>query len=89
MIILVRLKFCVHFLDADISVLGWDWERYEQYSRWIRKEYAVVPAILYRSGRKKVLQHFLNKPFLFQTKYYQSRLEEQARANLKQELSLL
>lgn len=77
------------FLDADLSVLGSAREEYENYTRQIRKEYAIYPDLLYRPGRKKVLNHFLNMPAIFKTAFFQERLENPARENIAWELSLL
>jgi predicted metal-dependent HD superfamily phosphohydrolase len=46
------------FTDADLSVLGAPWEAYREYYQQIRKEYAIYPDLLYKPGRRKVLQHF-------------------------------
>lgn len=78
-----------YLLDLDLSVLGSNWETYKLYFKNIRKEYRLYPNFLYNKGRKKVLQTFLERDTLFYTEYFKSKLENQARANLKQEISLL
>lgn len=78
-----------YFLDADLAILGADWEKYETYYKAIRQEYLQVPNILYRRGRKKVLQHLLQKAPLYETAEFFERFESQARANVRQELKLL
>lgn len=42
--------------------------------------------LLYRPGRRKVLDHFLDLPQRFKTPYFRERFEEQARVNLSAEL---
>ena len=78
-----------YFTDADLSILGRDWETYDTYCKNIRKEYSMYPMFAYRKGRKKVIKHFLDMDTLFKTTYFNSKFEQQARANLKQELELL
>ena len=52
-------------VDFDLSILGADWEQYATYSQQIRKEYSLYPDVLYNNGRKKVLQHFLDRPSIY------------------------
>lgn len=77
------------FTDADLSILGSSQEIYMQYTTNIRKEYAVYPDFLYKKGRAKVLQHFLQMERIFKTAYFYERFEEQARINLSAELKQL
>lgn len=77
------------FTDADLSILGASWEVYEAYFRNIRREYSYYPDLLYKPGRKKVLQHFLSMDKIFKTDKFFSRYEEQARKNLSAELEQL
>ncbi|MGB1240979.1 MAG: hypothetical protein ACPG49_00555 [Chitinophagales bacterium] len=78
-----------YFLDADLAILGANREKYDAYAKAIRQEYRHVPSILYRRGRKKVLQHLLQKTPLYNTPEFFERFEAQARANIKMELKLL
>jgi len=77
------------FTDADLSVLGAPWETYREYYQQIRKEYSIYPDLLYKPGRRKVLQHFLDLPSIFKTEVFKMRYEEQARENLLRELEAL
>ncbi|WP_298492994.1 hypothetical protein [uncultured Algibacter sp.] len=77
------------FLDLDLSILGTNWETYKIYIQNIRKEYAIYPDFMYKKGRKKVLQHFLERDTLFFTKKYKTLFEHQAKENLKKEIELL
>ena len=74
------------FLDADLSILGAPEARYQDYARQVRQEYRMVPGLLYRRGRRKVLQKMLAAPALYRTADYHTRLEAAARRNLQQEL---
>lgn len=75
-----------YLLDMDLSILGRHWDNYREYTQQIRQEYKVVPGILYRRGRKKVLRHFLEQSQIYKTKNYQERYEANARSNMKKEL---
>jgi predicted metal-dependent HD superfamily phosphohydrolase len=77
------------FTDADLSVLGAPWEAYQAYYQQIRKEYAIYPDLLYKPGRRKVLQHFLDLQAIFKTEAFHTRYEGQARENLFRELETL
>jgi predicted metal-dependent HD superfamily phosphohydrolase len=77
------------FTDADLSVLGSTAEVYEIYTLHIRKEYAIFPDLLYKPGRKKVLEHFLAMDRIFKTKEFFDRYELRARINLQTELNSL
>lgn len=78
-----------YFTDADLSVLGMDWDLYKIYFTSVRKEYAVYPDLLYNAGRKKVLQHFLDMDHIYKTDYFGNKFEKQAKLNLQKELDLL
>ncbi|HMI05209.1 MAG TPA: hypothetical protein VK541_22165 [Pedobacter sp.] len=78
-----------YFLDADLSVLGADWDTYYRYLLSIREEYHMYPDDLYIIGRKKILQNFLNMLSIFKTRYFSDRLEQQARENITLEIQLL
>jgi predicted metal-dependent HD superfamily phosphohydrolase len=78
-----------YFTDADLSILGQDWESYTAYYKNVRKEYAIYPAMIYKPGRKKVLLHFLNMEHIFKTEFFYHKFERQAKENLQKELALL
>ena len=77
------------FTDADLSILGQEWEIYQNYSAAIRKEYALYPDMIYKPGRKNVVQQFLDMNRIFKTAYFFERYEKQARKNLQKELEQL
>lgn len=78
-----------YLLDADLSILGTNSQEYIQYTHQIRKEYSIYPDLLYKPGRKKVLQHFLEMDRIFKTDHFYNQLENQARQNLQAELDSL
>jgi predicted metal-dependent HD superfamily phosphohydrolase len=75
-----------YFTDADLCILGSVAEVYTTYAVSIRQEYSVYPNVLYRPGRKKVLEHFLKMDRIFKTEFFFARFETPARANLQREL---
>ncbi len=77
------------FLDFDLSVLGADEPVYFEYVKNIRKEFKIYPDLLYKPGRRKVLQHFLNMDFIFKTQEFRNRFEKRARVNLQKEFDQL
>jgi len=78
-----------YFTDADLSILGQALEDYTIYYQNIRKEYAVYPDLIYKSGREKVLQHFLMMERTYKTDYFYHKFEHQAKKNLQFELEHL
>jgi predicted metal-dependent HD superfamily phosphohydrolase len=77
------------FLDADLSILGAEWETYLAYSEAIRREYSWVPDAAYREGRLKVLTNFLGRERLYYTEPLAVRFEARARSNLSNEIRAL
>jgi predicted metal-dependent HD superfamily phosphohydrolase len=73
-------------LDLDLAILGADNQRYDAYSQAVRKEYRIYPDLMYKPGRRKVLQHFLAQPSIYKTPVIQQAFEAQARQNLQREL---
>lgn len=78
-----------YLLDADLSILGKDLPVYMEYTRKIRKEYAIYPDLLYKPGRKKVLRHFLELDTIFKTEDFRNKYELKARENMTTELQLM
>ena len=76
------------FLDIDLSILAADEITYLQYAKAIREEYNVYSDELYKAGRKQVLEHFLQRPFIFFTKAFEP-LESIARQNIQKEIKFL
>jgi predicted metal-dependent HD superfamily phosphohydrolase len=77
-----------YFTDADLSILGQPWETYVQYTKQIRKEYAIYPNFMYNPGRKKVLLHFNNMDCIFKTGFFFNNYEITAKQNIAKELQL-
>lgn len=78
-----------YLVDADLSILGQESEKYLDYTQKVRKEYSIYPDFLYNPGRKKVLQHFLESESIFKTEYFKEKYEQQARKNILSEIEYL
>ena len=77
------------FLDADLAILGADPERYQAYSRSIRREYSWVSDSAYQAGRIRVLESFLQRDKLYYTEVLFDELESIARTNMRDEIERL
>ena len=73
--------------DADLAILAADRERYDEYVRDVREEYAHVDDADFRSGRAGVLRALTDAPWIFRTAPARTRWEEAARANVARELA--
>lgn len=78
-----------YFTDADLSILGADPTIYMQYAENIRQEYESYPDMIYKPGRYRVLESFLQRPRLFKTDHFYGLYEEKARINLLAEMKQL
>lgn len=78
-----------YLLDADLSILGKDFDVYVDYTEKIRKEYSIYPDLLYKPGRKKVLKHFLEQKDIFKTSIFKEKYEDIARTNIQMEIDEL
>ena len=76
-------------VDVDLSILGADDARFDEYELQVRKEYEWVPGFLFRRNRKKVLREFLARPRIFSTTPFMKRYEQQARSNIRRSLEKL
>lgn len=73
--------------DADLAILAAPPDRYRQYVRDVRREYAAVSDADFAAGRAAVLRDLLAKPSLFHTDLARARWEASARANVTAELA--
>jgi len=76
-------------VDVDLSILGAAPERFDQYERQVREEYAWVPDFLSRRERKAILKEFLARPRIFRSVHFRDRYEQQARSNIERSLGRL
>jgi predicted metal-dependent HD superfamily phosphohydrolase len=75
--------------DADLAILAAPGERYAEYARDVREEYAHVPDPDFAAGRAAVLRDLLAKPALFQTARGFELWEVAARRNVTAEIERL
>ncbi len=75
--------------DIDLAILGAAPADFAAYEEGIRREYAFLPEDLWREGRARVLQAFLDRPRIYLTAEYHRRLEAAARRNLRASLCRL
>ena len=76
-------------VDADLSILGAQPARFEEYEAQVRREYEWVEDAAFRSGRAKILKQLLDRPHLFSTDSFRQRYEAQARRNIQISLASL
>jgi predicted metal-dependent HD superfamily phosphohydrolase len=78
-----------YLIDVDLSILGKTPDDYQKYTEQIRMEYSIYPDFMYLSGRKKVLQHYMQMNAIYKTEYFFKKYEQQARINIVNELNEL
>lgn len=76
-------------VDIDLSILGQPAERFWEYERQVRAEYAWVTGAFFNLKRAEILQKFLLRPRLYQTDAFFGMFEAQARINLNGSLAKL
>lgn len=76
-------------VDIDLSILGADAARFDEYETQVRAEYRWVPDFVFRGKRREVLEGFVARPAIYATAYFKSLLEKKARENLARSLSAL
>jgi predicted metal-dependent HD superfamily phosphohydrolase len=75
-------------VDADLSTLGAQPARFQEYEAQVRREYERVPGIIFRPVRGKILKEFLSRPYIYSTDLFRERFEAQARRNLQHSLGI-
>ncbi|MEO8152630.1 MAG: N-methyl-D-aspartate receptor NMDAR2C subunit [Rhizobacter sp.] len=76
-------------VDVDLSILGAEAARFDEYEQQVRAEYRHVPGFLFRRKRRAVLEAFLQRPRIFSTEVYANWLEARARENLRRSITQL
>jgi len=99
--LIVRVKHCINAtchhrppqnidealcVAVDLSILSETPQRFQEYDRAIRKEYAWVPIHDYRRERARVLKIFLTRSLVYPHPWFERRLGKQARFNLRSSL---
>ena len=76
-------------VDIDLSILGAEPERFDEYEVQVRQEYAWVPGPLFRRKRREILQGFLAREQIYATAWFRERFEAVARSNLQRSVARL
>ena len=76
-------------VDIDLSILGRETSEYDVYERAICEEYKWVPGPLYRKKRAEILESFLERPAIYETRHFHETYEESARENLRRAIETL
>jgi predicted metal-dependent HD superfamily phosphohydrolase len=74
-------------VDIDLAILGAAPERFAEYERQVRAEYAFVPEDVFRAKRREILQAFDARRPIYATPALRERLEAVAHANLARSLA--
>jgi len=73
-------------VDIDLSILGAEPVRFDEYEHQVRAEYRWVPDFMFRPKRREILTEFLQRDPIYTTAALREKLEAQARANLTRSL---
>jgi predicted metal-dependent HD superfamily phosphohydrolase len=76
-------------VDIDLSILAASADRFDEYERQVRQEYAWVPDFLFRRTRRSILEAFRSRAHIFNTDYFRDRFEAAARLNLDRSIGSL
>ncbi len=77
------------FHDADLWILSAPQERFDAYGALVREEYAWVPDVAFRAGRRAILEDFLRRDRLYATDHAHAHWDAPARVNLQREVDRL
>lgn len=75
--------------DIDLAILGAAPERFEEYDRQVRREYAWVSDETFYPARRRILDAFLARPHIYSSDSFQRSHEAQARRNLRDAVARL
>ena len=76
-------------VDIDLSILGAEPSRFDEYETQVRSEYSWVPELEFRKARSRVLRSFLRRRSIYATEFFRERLEASARSNLARSIRRL
>lgn len=74
-------------VDIDLAILGQPRERFDEYERQVRIEYAWVPQPIFEAKRLEILRSFLRRDSIYSTEHFRARYEDAAWANLSRSLA--
>lgn len=76
-------------VDVDLSILGREAAVYDRFEVAVRREYAWVPADVFRRRRAALLRSFLERDQLYETTSMRAAFEHRARSNLERAIAAL
>jgi len=76
-------------VDIDLGILAAGADRFDDYEVQVREEYSWVPENLYRAARRKVLEQFMNREWIYSTESFRTKYEARARENIGRSLARL
>ena len=76
-------------VDIDLGILGAEASRFDEYEVQVREEYSWVPESLYRAARRKVLEQFVSREWIYSTEPFRRSYEARARDNISRSLAHL
>ena len=76
-------------VDIDLTILGAPSHVYDQFEQNVRKEYWLVPSLIYCKKRKQLLQGFLDQGSIYYLDYFKNKYEQNARDNIARAISVL
>jgi len=76
-------------VDIDLGILGAETARFDEYEVQVREEYSWVPESVYREARRKILEEFVRREWIYSTERFRSEYEARARDNLARSLARL
>lgn len=76
-------------MDIDLSILGQDRSKFDEYERQIRSEYSWVAADAFAKGRSAILSSILARPRIYSTGLFYNKYEKIARENLARSIARL
>ncbi len=71
-----------YLVDIDLSILGAERTKFQIYAENVRREYAMIPSLMFNSKRKAMLQEFLSRDSIYLTEHFVEQYEQRARENL-------
>ncbi|MES2251982.1 MAG: N-methyl-D-aspartate receptor NMDAR2C subunit [Pseudomonadota bacterium] len=74
-------------IDIDLSILGAERARFDEYERQVHAEYGFVPEEIRLPRRRAILQRFLDRPAIYATPRMHALLEARARENLQRSIA--
>ena len=76
-------------VDIDLGILGAEAARFDSYEVQVREEYSFVPEPLYRRARRKVLEEFVSRKWIYSTEPFRCNYESRARDNIARSIARL